>query len=437
MTYLVNVPQSGAYPYSAIVSISVTFPDGTGANGSGVMVGANDVLTAAHVVYSALHGGAATNVTVSAGYNGGSAPFGTYAGAQWWAYEWDTNRDGLASQQESQYDVAVIGLSQRLGDQTGWFGMDPGTSSGSYNLTGYPGSWYNGAGQPQMTNDVGQANANGTFSIYDYVSITSVPGNSGGPLWYQGASGPYVVGICSTGSWAADITLTYSQLQAWVSGDDSLYTTSGGGAGQLYGTGGDDRLFGHQGTDTILAGEGNNTVVGGTDLNDWADSIIAGGGHDFIISNGGNDTIAGGNGNNSLVGGFGVDSVVSGAGNDIIWGNQNDDIILAGDGADLIFGGMGNDQVQAGGGNDTLYGNEGNDLLTGGSGADRYVFATGSGVDQVFGFLFGEGDRLDLMGQSYTRGAAGDGDAVLFLSGGGSVELNGVASGSFQTGFVV
>ena len=93
--------------------------------------------------------------------------------------------------------------------------------------------------------------------------------------------------------------------------------------------------------------------------------------------------------------------------------------------------------MQAGGGNDTLYGNEGNDLLTGGGGADRYVFAAGSGADQIVGFLFGEGDRLDLMGQTYTRGAAGDGDAVLFLCGGGSIELNGVASGSFQTGFVL
>jgi Ca2+-binding RTX toxin-like protein len=436
MTSVVNVPQSGAYPYSAIVSITVTWPDGSASSGSGVMVGPNDVLTAAHIVYSAVHGGAATNVTVSAGYNGGNAPFGTYVAAQWNYYEWDTNRDGLCTQQESQYDVAVIGLSQRLGDQTGWFGVDPNDDTTFFNLTGYPSTWYNGAGQPQMTNDTGQANANGTWSIYDYVSITAAPGNSGGPLWYQAANGPYVVGICSTASWAADLTLTMGQLHAWVSGDDSLFTTSGG-TGWVNGTGGDDLLFGHQGTDTILAGEGNNTVVGGTDLNDWADSIIAGGGHDFIISNGGNDTIAGGNGNNSLVGGFGVDSVVSGAGNDIIWGNQNDDIILAGDGADLIFGGMGNDQVQAGGGNDTLYGNENNDVLTGGGGADRYVFAAGSGADQIFGFLFGEGDRLDLMGQTYTRSASGDGDAVLFLSGGGSVELNGVASGSFQTGFVV
>jgi Ca2+-binding RTX toxin-like protein len=98
---------------------------------------------------------------------------------------------------------------------------------------------------------------------------------------------------------------------------------------------------------------------------------------------------------------------------------------------------LGNDLVQAGGGNDTLYGNEGNDLLTGGGGADRYVFAAGSGADQIAGFLFGEGDRLDLLGQTYTRGAAGDGDTLLFLSGGGSIELNGVASGSFQAGWVL
>ena len=80
-----------------------------------------------------------------------------------------------------------------------------------------------------MTNDFGQANANGTWSVYDYVSITSVPGNSGGPLWYQSASGPYVVGICSTGLWAADITLTFSQLQAWISGDATACTARAAG----------------------------------------------------------------------------------------------------------------------------------------------------------------------------------------------------------------
>jgi V8-like Glu-specific endopeptidase len=442
MTYVVQTPQSGAYPYSAVVSITVTWPDGTASGGSGVMVGANDVLTAAHMVYSAVNGGAATSVTVTPGANGNSTPFGTYAAAEWYYYEWDTNRDGLATRQESQYDVAIIGLSQRLGDQTGWFGMDPNATTGWYNLTGYPAAYTNALGQPQMTNDWGQATEDPTWWVYDFVDITSTPGNSGGPLWYQAANGPYVVGICSTASWAADIYLTNSQLQAWMSEDDSLLSTTIATPrslrySNLIGYAASDQLFGHQGHDTIDGGEGNNTIVGGTDSADWADSLIAGGGADFILGNGGNDTISAGNGNNSLVGGFGIDSILSGSGNDIIWGNQNDDYLDTGGGNDLIFGGMGNDIVLAGAGNDTLYGNEGNDNLNGGSGADRYVFAPGSGADQIAGFLFGEGDRLDLAGQTYTSGAAGDGDALLFLSGGGSIELNGVGSASFQAGFVL
>ena len=60
MTYVIQTPGNAAYPYTAVVSISVTWPDGTGSGGSGVMVGPNDVLTAAHMVYSAVHGGAAT-----------------------------------------------------------------------------------------------------------------------------------------------------------------------------------------------------------------------------------------------------------------------------------------------------------------------------------------------------------------------------------------
>ncbi len=75
--------------------------------------------------------------------------------------------------------------------------------------------------------------------------------------------------------------------------------------------------------------------------------------------------------------------------------------------------------------------------MAGGAGADRYVFASGSGNDQVEGFAFADGDRLDLSGQTFTTGTSGDGDVVLLLSGGGTIEINGVAPGSFAPGFVV
>jgi hypothetical protein len=41
-----------------------------------------------------------------------------------------------------------------------------------------------------------------------------------------------------------------------------------------------------------------------------------------------------------------------------------------------------------------------------------------------------------LEGQTFTAGASGDGDVLLTLSGGGTVELDGVAAGSFSGSFV-
>jgi Ca2+-binding RTX toxin-like protein len=112
------------------------------------------------------------------------------------------------------------------------------------------------------------------------------------------------------------------------------------------------------------------------------------------------------------------------------------DLIDAGDGDDLVFGGQGDDGIFGGGGNDTIWGNEGSDSLLGGAGGDRYVFAAASGSDQVNGFLFAEGNRLDLSGQTFTLGTSADGDILLALSGGGTIELNGVTPANFSPAFV-
>ena len=47
MTYVIG-DQNDNYPYSSVVLVQTTLADGTGSIGSGVMVGPNDVLTAAH-----------------------------------------------------------------------------------------------------------------------------------------------------------------------------------------------------------------------------------------------------------------------------------------------------------------------------------------------------------------------------------------------------
>jgi Ca2+-binding RTX toxin-like protein len=227
-------------------------------------------------------------------------------------------------------------------------------------------------------------------------------------------------------------------------GADTLHAGPGnntayGGKDNDFIDGGDDNdlLFGGEGFDNIDGGEGNNTIVGGNDSADGADSIRAGGGADLIWGNGGNDTVGAGDGANTVVGGFGTDSLVTGAGNDLVFGNQGNDLINAGGGADLVFGGQGDDGLSGSSGNDTLWGNEGDDSMSGGEGADRHEFAAASGNDQVFGFSFAEGDRLALQGQTFTVGTSADGDVLLTLSGGGTIELNGVAPGGFSPTFVL
>ena len=145
----------------------------------------------------------------------------------------------------------------------------------------------------------------------------------------------------------------------------------------------------------------------------------------------------GSNGNDTLTGTNSADLMIGRDGDDMIFGNEDADTVVAGDGTNTVFGGLGDDSILAGAGNDSLFGNEGNDTMVAGPGADRYVFLTGSGADQINGFVFGEGDRLDLQGQAFTVGSSADGDVLLTLSGGGTIELNGVAPGSFAPGFVV
>jgi serralysin len=219
--------------------------------------------------------------------------------------------------------------------------------------------------------------------------------------------------------------------------DDNDILPGLAGNDSILGLIGNDLVFGNQGNDTLLGGIGNDTVNGG--MND--DLVNGEEASDLLFGNEGADTLVGGEGDNSLIGGLdssdAADSIHAAGGSDQVFGNGGADTIAAGDGANMIVGGFGNDSILTGTGNDTVWGSEGNDTISAGAGADRYVFASNSGSDQINGFGFAEGDRLDLRGQTFTQGTSGDGDVLLTLAGGGTIELNGIAPGSFSPGFVV
>ncbi len=212
------------YPYSSVVYIEATFPSGKSFTGSGAVIGENDVLTASHVIYSDINGGLAQEIEVYPAREGSSMPFGSYQGACVNYFEVDQDNDGLSNRAESEHDLAVVGFETAFGNDTGWFGLESGQSSGSYNLTGYP---VENGDVPNlwMTNEYGYVTENPDFDVFDFQSIDSFPGNSGGPLWSTGEEGPSIAGISSTSDWAVDISDQYSGILDLVEANDFLLET--------------------------------------------------------------------------------------------------------------------------------------------------------------------------------------------------------------------
>jgi V8-like Glu-specific endopeptidase len=124
-------------PFSAYLQVAAQFSDGSVLQSSGVMVGPNDVLTAANAIYSQEHGGWATNIQVTPGRFGGLKPFGVHSASQISApLAWQNSSD-LSS------DYGLLSLASDIGYVTGWVETGyAGTLSGLSNYTlstlGYP-----------------------------------------------------------------------------------------------------------------------------------------------------------------------------------------------------------------------------------------------------------------------------------------------------------
>ncbi len=215
------------YPYSSVVYIEATFPNGESYLGSGAVVGENDVLTASHVVYSSTRGGLAEDIDVYPGRDGSDSPFGSYDADSANYFLVDQDGDDKVTAEESEDDVAILGFDSAFGNETDWFGLDPHGIPGNYNLTGYPGLYADSTG-PRMTNDFGYVTASANPDVYYYTGIESNPGNSGGPLWHSGDTRSMIVGVASTYGWASDINSHYSEILGWIDDNDYLLNEGDG-----------------------------------------------------------------------------------------------------------------------------------------------------------------------------------------------------------------
>ncbi len=229
---------SAVYPWSAVVLVQATYPNGVSYWGSGVMVGRNDVLTAGHVVYNPAWGGLASSVTVIPAYVpelGLNGPHGSsYASVTAADTQFDPDGDRRAESGNggpglfgSERDLAFLTLQTPLGDRTHWMGLDPTFKQGYANQSGYPFLYGN-----RLTNDTAYASDDAVDAFTDLRWFETRPGNSGGPIWHYGPDGqPAVVGIVSSGSGGADgarggaafdIATSYESILGWITSNDHL-----------------------------------------------------------------------------------------------------------------------------------------------------------------------------------------------------------------------
>ena len=185
-----QITNTTAFPYCAICSLRIEWPNGDVEDGTGAVITRMSILTAGHCVYQAERGGYANRITVIPGRNGTEQPLGSYATSNVTILtKWRTE-GGAAN------DAAFIKLNTNIGDRTGIMGYgnyeDSYLLSKSLRLTGYPGD--KPSGTMWTHSGIPSSVATYTFSY----SIDAVGGQSGAPVYIP--SNNQVVGIHSRGN---------------------------------------------------------------------------------------------------------------------------------------------------------------------------------------------------------------------------------------------
>ncbi|AIQ96576.1 DUF4214 domain-containing protein [Prochlorococcus sp. MIT 0801] len=204
-TYEVNDDIS---PFRRVVYIEADYGSET-FSGSGIIIGENDILTAAHVIYDKKLGGLPDACRIYPSYDPNSSS-NTYYNAEWYnTFDWDENGDELVTAGdgvpgtllELEKDIGLISLGTDIGSTYGWMGLKFDFDSGTASKLGHPGQY-----NYRLMYDEGivYKNSIDNFFSWNTSDIEVNSGDSGGPVYvYSGASLEYqVIGVVSTNSWA-------------------------------------------------------------------------------------------------------------------------------------------------------------------------------------------------------------------------------------------
>jgi V8-like Glu-specific endopeptidase len=199
----VPVADTTAYPYNAIVNIHVTYRNGETAGGSGAMIDATHVLTAAHVIYSKKDGGWPTAIVVVPGQAGVQMPFGSYSAASETIYT-DYALHETRNDRDFSHDAGLITLATPVVPGVGALGqvIRPTAFFRGATLTtsGFPGDLPAGSplrGEVMYTATGHSTRANSHLIAY---TIPTAGGQSGSPLYENIAGGTFIAGVVSFGT---------------------------------------------------------------------------------------------------------------------------------------------------------------------------------------------------------------------------------------------
>lgn len=429
------------YPNTAVVYITARWGTAT-YSGTGVLVGKNDVLTAAHVIYSPEFGRVADEIWIYPSYDPDDASNARFAPVYVQYFpDFDPDSDGYlitgdfyrTSYAGSEKDIALLTLTEDVGARYGYFGIDPYFGGGAVGVIGYP-AYY--GRQPMF--DSGNVSRSGVDNtLYIDTNLEVNPGNSGGPVYYDYGNGPYLVGLVSTRIAATFIGGHWGWLQqalaandselgdvvpptAHLSSEQSVLTegetatiyirtsepTSDLTLADLSVSAGSLRNF-TQIASTLYSVDYVPPANASTQAGIWLASGRFSDAAGNLNSDGADadnrvifdidtepalhpldgtrkaDRITGSQFADLISGYAGNDRITAAGGVDIVYAGAGNDIVDGGDGGDFLLGGSGKDLLSGAAGDDEIDGGPGNDQLSGGTGDD--VINGGAGRDALAG----------------------------------------------------
>ncbi len=297
------MPDTTTYPFDTIVRI-IEKSGNAYYQGSGVLVSPDEVLTASHLAWTTGIG-ISTNITVSPGYDGGVALFGSIGGTVS-HYNAINDAGGVLGVSDIGSDYALIHLSAPVG--LGFMAIGADFSSGNVYISGYPAS--------SDGTQVGIAESIRPYSSTVLTGAVLGAGSSGGPLWVtDAANNPSVVSLVSAGDSAGNgyfpriTSAVRSQLLTWIAQDDNVQTVA-----NYF-----DNKTGASGTMAMSVATSGPAYLSWSSIWSSPDSVAlstnvpssflhGGTGDDAIQVASGQNVLDGGTGSNFLVGGSGHDT---------------------------------------------------------------------------------------------------------------------------------